>query len=136
MDNKINYKEKTYKDWNFKKEKLEKTQKLRTFREWEIWYISMWKNIWFEENWKWDLFLRPVLVLKKFNKNIFVWIPLTTVPKDDIFHYCFVWTSWKTSYAILSQIRLFDSKRFFRNIWNIKFKDFKKLKEKIKKLIL
>jgi mRNA interferase MazF len=85
---------------------------------------------------KFGIFLRPVLVLKKFNKNIFVWIPLTTVPKEDIFHYSFVSTSWKTSYAILSQIRLFDSKRFFRKIWNIKFKDSKLLKEKIKKLIL
>ena len=128
--------EKSFEDWNDEKEKIDKNNKLRTFREGEIWYISMWKNIWFEQNWKWDLFLRPVLILKKFNKNIFVWIPLTTVPKNDIFHYSFLWTNWKTSFAILSQIRLFDSKRFFRNIWNIKFKDFKILKEKIRKLIL
>ena len=128
--------EKTFKEWNLEKEKLDKSKKIRTFREGEIWYISMWKNIWFEENWKWDLFLRPILVLKKFNKNIFIWIPLTTVVKEDIFHYSFVSTSWKTSYAILSQIKLLDSKRFFRKIWNIKFKDMKILKEKIRKLIL
>jgi len=129
-------KEKNFIEWNNEKENIDNKKNLRTFREWEIWYISMWKNIWFEENWKWDLFLRPVLILKKFNKNIFIWIPLTTVPKNDIFHYCFEWTSWKISYAILSQIRLYDSKRFFRKIWGIKFSDMKNLKEKIKKLIL
>ena len=56
--------------------------------------------------------------------------------KDDIFHYWFKSTKWKASYAILSQIRLYDSKRLFRNIWNIKFTDMKKLKEKVRKLIL
>jgi hypothetical protein len=33
-------KEKTFKEWNWEKEKLEKNIKLRTFRECEIWYIS------------------------------------------------------------------------------------------------
>lgn len=128
--------EKTFKEWNDEKEDIENKVNLRTFREWEIWYISMWKNIWFEQNWKGDLFLRPILVLKKFNKNIFIWIPLTTVEKNDFFHYCFKWTNWKISYAILSQIRLYDSKRIFRKTWNIKFSDIKILKEKTRKLIL
>ncbi|MDQ7010013.1 MAG: type II toxin-antitoxin system PemK/MazF family toxin [Candidatus Gracilibacteria bacterium] len=128
--------EKTFKEWNNEKEDIENKKSIRTFREGETWYISMGKNIGFEQNLKGELFLRPVLVLKKFNKNIFIGIPLTTVEKNDIFHYCFKGTNGKTSYAILSQIRLYDSKRFFRKTGNIKFSDIKILKEKIRKLIL
>ena len=124
-----------FEKWNQEKILLNKNNNLRTYREWELWYISMWKNIWFEQDWKWEKFLRPVLIFKKFNKNIFYWIPLTTKEKNNIFHFWFIDTKWKQSFAILSQMRLFDSKRLLRNIWSIKFRDLKILKQKIKELI-
>ena len=124
-----------FEKWNQEKILLNKNNNLRTYREWELWYISMWKNIWFEQDWKWEKFLRPVLIFKKFNKNIFYWIPLTTKEKNNIFHFWFINTKWKQSFAILSQMRLFDSKRLLRNIWSIKFRDLKILKQKIKELI-
>ncbi|MEA2018463.1 MAG: type II toxin-antitoxin system PemK/MazF family toxin, partial [Campylobacterota bacterium] len=56
-------------------------------------------------------FLRPVLVYKKFNKHVFLGIPLTSQIKDNKFHYEFEYTDSKRSFAILSQLKLFDIKR-------------------------
>jgi len=42
--------ENKYNNWNIQKISIEKNKQIRTFREWEIWYISMWENIWFEQD--------------------------------------------------------------------------------------
>jgi len=43
----------------------------------EIWYISVWANIWNEVYWKSHNFKRPVLVIKKV-WNLFFCVSLTT----------------------------------------------------------
>ena len=95
----------------------------------------MWENIWFEQNWKWENFLRPVLIFKKFNKQVFYWIPLTSKDKDWRFYYNFEFKKWITSSAILSQMRLFDSKRLFRRYWMISKNFYQELSWKIKELL-
>lgn len=122
--------------WNNKKINIVKSFYVKEFNEWEIWFLSMGKNIWFEEDWKWENFSRPVLIIKKFNKYVFYWIPLTSVSKDDKFHFWFDGKTGKRSYAILSQMRLFDAKRLEDHIWDISFSDMKQLKNKLKKLII
>lgn len=49
----------------------------------------MGQNIGFEQNGKGDNFVRPVIILKKFNKNMFFGIPLSTQIKDGKFYYYF-----------------------------------------------
>jgi mRNA interferase MazF len=125
-----------FNNWNKNKILIEKSEYNKIFSQWEIWYTKIWKNVWYEEDWKWKTFSRPVLIFKKFNRNIFYGIPLTSVKKENIFHYSFDWKTWKISYAILSQMRLIDWKRLEEKIWYITFSDMKKLKEQLKKLIL
>jgi len=54
-------------------------------KEREIWYVFLWQNIWYEQNWKTD-FTRPVLVIKKIWNMIFS-LPMTTKWKDNNFYY-------------------------------------------------
>ncbi len=121
--------------WNKFKKIIDNKDSLSYFREWQVWFISMWVNIWFEQNWKNTNFSRPVLVIKKFNKNIFLWVSLTTRKKksDYIFQ---IWKiNNKENYIILSQIRLYSSKRLLSHIWWVS-KDLNKyIKEKITKLL-
>ena len=121
--------------WNKLKINLNDSEKNINFHEKEIWYISMWENIWFEQNWKWNNFLRPVIIYKKFNKQIFYWIPLTSNIKKSKFYYNFEYKIWKNSSAILSQMRLFDAKRLFRRDWMISLNFYNELTIKIKKLL-
>jgi mRNA interferase MazF len=121
--------------WHNEKIKISKNIEIPFFREWQVWYINMWINIGFEENWKNKDFSRPVLILKKFSKDTFLWIPTTTIKKEWKF-YDNIWElNWKQNYLLLSQIRLYSSKRLLSNIWWISKSKLIEIKEKIKKLI-
>jgi len=121
--------------WNSLKKEINKNDKIPFFRNWQIWYISMWVNIWFEQDWKNDTFSRPVLILKKFNKDIFLWVPTTTIKKEWKFYFNIGNIKWKKNFLILSQIRLYSSKRLLKIIWWINKDILKEIKQKISKLI-
>jgi len=78
--------------------------------------------------------MRPVVIYKKFSKNVFLGIPLTKSPKGGKF-YCGFDLRNERSNAILSQIRLFDSKRLSYSIGRMSNGDYGKLKEKLIELI-
>ena len=106
----------------------------------EIWFTKMWINIGFEENGKTE-FLRPVLVLKKV-WNLFFTVALTSQWKDNnYFYYKFNDVSLKnpkykySSYAILSQVKIMDKKRFFEHSWSIWKEDFNEIKKRLKQVL-
>jgi len=117
-----------------KKETNKKNYPLH-FKEREIYFIRVGKNIGFEQNGKGEYFLRPVLVLRKFSKYFFVGIPLTSQAKEDMFHFKFSFRNNKRSYAILSQIRAFDANRLERKIGKMNNDDFLELKKRLKELL-
>lgn len=125
---------KNFDEWNKIKKETDGMLKKLLFREKEIWFIKMGENIGFEQNGKGMDFLRPILVYKKFNKSIFIGLPLTRTKKDSEF-YCNFIHGGKNSTAILSQIRLFDSKRLVYRHGKISRFDFDKIKEKLIELL-
>lgn len=126
---------KQFDEWNDTKKTVHKKTEAAHFREREIYISTLGSNVGFEQDGKGDDFVRPVLVVRKFSKYSFIGIPLTSVAKDDIFHYCFSFVEGKNSYAILSQVRLFDAKRLERKMGTICESDFAKLKVKLKELM-
>lgn len=104
------------------------------FSEREVWWCSLGQNIGDEEDGKNELFERPVLILRKFNKNIAIVIPLTTHGKNDsMFYYklSFELGSW----LILSQIRLVSSKRLLRKMYRLGRGEFASIKDIVKQVI-
>ena len=94
------------------------------------------ENIGFEQDGRGVEFLRPVLVLKKFNNEISWVIPLTTSRKGERpYLFIFSFRKKEKSTAILSQIRLIDAKRLKYKIGYMGCKDFESLKTKIKQLL-
>ncbi len=85
------------------------------FKEKEVWFCSIGKNIGSEQNGKHELFERPVLIFKKFNNNTFLGFPLTSKIRDPLFHFRLGGPN-EDSFIILSQIRLFDRKRLNRKL--------------------
>lgn len=81
------------------------------------------------------IILRPVLIFRKFSRDTFLGIPLTTSIKDDMFHYKFNYKKGKDSCASLSQIKLFDAKRINQKDGKMNIDSFNDLKEKLKKLM-
>jgi len=127
--------DKNYDIWNEVKKHTQKHREFWTIKVREIYWIKIGENIGYETNGKGNNFLRPVLIFRKFSKNTFLGIPLTTSIKDDIFHFSFSYKTNKSSCASLSQIKLFDTKRIHDKDGKINSEDFKKLKDKLKSLL-
>lgn len=120
--------------WNIQKKITDNTENKNTFHEREIWFIKVGENVGFEQNGKGEEFLRPVIVYKKFSKNVFLGIPLTKSIKEGKFYSSFDFQG-KKSNAILSQIRLFDSKRLKYKIGKMSVGDYGRVKEKLIELM-
>lgn len=131
---------KDYKKWHTKKSDINTLEKRPFFHEREIWFCYLGANIGFEQDGSEEEFLRPILVLRKFNNEVFWAIPLTKASKPhnkktEKYYYSFSFIHNITSVAILSQIRLIDARRLSRHIGTIAESDFDKLKEKLKALL-
>jgi mRNA interferase MazF len=97
--------------WATQKKKADALFQRPMFKENEVWWCSLGVNVGDEQDGKGDSFTRPVLVLKKFNRNIFMGIPLSTQLKDNQFYHRILFKGIEQS-VLLSQMRLFDAKRF------------------------
>lgn len=131
MDNNFN-------KWNEVKKGVESENILVGFKNRDIFYMNMGKNIGYEQDGKGENFVRPVVVVKGFNKDIFFGIPLSTKLKEGKFYYQFSFKKQDevvTNIALLSQMRLFSTKRLLNKIGVISTEDFKNLKDKFKVLI-
>jgi mRNA interferase MazF len=126
---------KRFDEWNEVKKTVHVKTESAHFREREIYVSTMGSNVGYEQDGKGEGFVRPILVLRKFSKQSFIGIPLTSSIKEDMFHYGFSFIEGKASYAILSQVRLFDAKRLERKLGTISEEDFEKLKNKLRELM-
>jgi mRNA interferase MazF len=104
------------------------------FREKEIWWMSLGVNIGNEQDGKHDKFERPVLILKKFNRHLFLGVPLSSKVKENIYYYKFK-NNENYFCAILSQLKAVSSKRLLRKIGMFPDDDFIKIKERIKNFL-
>ena len=104
-----------FEKWNRVKQKTHDIQKIIGIKERDIVFIKMGQNIGFEQDGKGEEFLRPVVIVKKFNKNMFLGIALTTKEKDNMYHFSFVYQNRSgqsiQNSAILSQAKIYDTKR-------------------------
>jgi len=80
---------------------------------------SLGQNIGYEQNGTGNNFIRPVLVIKKFNNQMFWIVPLTTKQKEFDFYFNYADPNNQEVSAILAQIRLVSVKRFNRKMYEI-----------------
>ena len=77
---------KDFDKWNTQKKKVHGRAEQILFHEREIWWCSLGINIGVETDGKNDNFERPILVLKKFNKDM-VWVVPITSRKGPVKYY-------------------------------------------------
>lgn len=102
-------------NWNILKQKKHFSKKIIGIKERDIVFIHMGQNVGYEQDGKGEEFLRPVVIIKAFNKDMFLGIALTTKLKEDKFHFKFNFTNKNNllvnNCAILSQVKFYDTKR-------------------------
>jgi mRNA-degrading endonuclease toxin of MazEF toxin-antitoxin module len=104
------------------------------YNEREVWWSSFGKNIGDEENGKGGNFMRPVIFIRKFNKNICLVVPTSSQLKDNQYYFEIQYKNKQYS-ALLSHLRTIDTKRLKGKIARLNMKDFEKLKGKILEVV-
>ena len=126
--------QKNFLKWNKIKQNINNKKPGKLFKEREIWWCSFGLNIGDEQDGKNINFERPALIIKKFNRNIFWAIPLTTKKKNNKYYSPIIYKD-RQDFLILSQIRLISSKRLLRKVAKLPQNKFKNIKEKVKFLL-
>ncbi len=125
---------KDFQKWHSQKRHIENERPRVFFKEREIWFCHLGENVGFEQDGRGDEFLRPIVVLKKFNNEVLWVVPLTKTDKKNKYYFPFSFNN-ETSVAILSQIRLVDAKRLKYKMGDMKVEYFKVLKNKIRQFL-
>lgn len=125
---------KDFNNWNTKKTHIHHEKMRPFFHEREIWFCSLGVNVGFEQDGG-KGFLRPVVVIKKFNNDIAWCVPLTTKEKHGKYYVEVIIDEVKGN-AILSQLRLIDGKRFHYKVGDIDEAVFDEIKRKIRQLLV
>lgn len=115
------------KSWADLKEEIRHREKTPFFHEGEVWWCNVGQNIGIEIDGKGMLYLRPVLVFKKFSALGFLGIPLTTSGTTTSDWYVDFQFQNKTSRAALSQIKTFSVNRAFKRMGTIDDTDMQRI---------
>ncbi|MEK7117130.1 MAG: type II toxin-antitoxin system PemK/MazF family toxin [Patescibacteria group bacterium] len=127
---------KRFLEWIKIKEFLHLKKNPPGFNEQEIWWANIGENIGHEEDGKDVRFVRPFIIIKKFNKDLLFGIPCSSVLKENKYYYRVnVETSDFETAALLSQARTISSKRLVRIIDKIGSGSFGELKTALIKAV-
>jgi len=124
---------KKFDDWNIQKKELDGGA-VKLYKAREIWWCSLGVNVGFEQDGVGDSFHRPVIVLKGFSKQVCVIVPLTTSIKNNPYHLPLGQINERNSFAIISQIKLIDTRRLVDKVGMLNQEKFTELKNAIKNM--
>ena len=126
---------KRFRAWHKLKVKINLISSLPAgYKERDIWWVSVGHNVGVEEDGKGLNFNRPVLIVKGFNKYLFWGIPLSTTKKSGKYYHQFV-VNGVVSTALLSQLRVFDTRRLMSKYGMIGIKDFNSVKKSLREFL-
>ncbi len=115
--------EKEFDRWNEKKKHLHERDFQDYIHEREVWWCALGINVGVEADGKHDNFERPVLVVRKFNKDSVLIVPLTSRVKENPYNIVYIHEGERFA-AIVSKVRLISTKRLIRRIFSIDSNNF------------
>ena len=114
--------------WNKTKKALEQGKINKYVHPREIWWCSLGLNLGAEIDGKNENFERPVIVMKVYNRETMIVLPITTKQKDDKFHHK-IQTPEKIVWVKLTQVRVISNKRLLRKVDVLDEHSFEELKQ-------
>lgn len=108
--------DRNYRDWFFVKDDTQRHKNMPCFKEGQIWWCRVGENVGVEINGKGKMFVRPVVIFKKFSQYGFLGIPLTTQNHLERAPDWYVYFKFqnRNEYAALNQIETISSYRLCR----------------------
>jgi len=126
---------KDFDSWNNNKKLIHNIGESKLYHEREVWWCSLGVNIGFEQDGTGPEGERPGLILKGFSKDVCLIIPLTTSTKKNPYHFSLGKIDGQEAFAIVSQIRLIDTKRLINKICFVNQEVFEILRKTVKGLL-
>lgn len=124
-------------EWNGVKKKTDNYVCDHYYKEGDVFFARLGKNIGFEQDGGHiGAFLRPILIVRGFNKNVFFAVALTTTIKDHPFYMSLGEIDGEQSVAILSQARLLDSKRLEYKIGHVSYAVLEEVRSRLGQVLL
>lgn len=124
--------QKDFEGWNKKKQEIDHKPEAPFYHEREIWWCSLGVNVGFEQDGTGKNYDRPVLVIKGFNPQVFFGVALTGKKRQNKYHLPIGEVEGREASAILSQVRLIDTKRLIRKASTLDEDTFEAVKEALK----
>ncbi|WP_338695238.1 type II toxin-antitoxin system PemK/MazF family toxin [Bradyrhizobium sp. 26S5] len=127
--------EKEFDDWNTKKKEIHQRADAPFYGERELWWCSLGVNVGFEQDGSGKKYDRPVLILRGFSKETCLVIPLTTSVQHHPLRPSIGIVERKEAHALLSQMRIIDTKRLIRKIGFLDKEIFEAMRKAAKDLL-
>lgn len=120
--------------WAPKKKQLDNSNPVVFCNEREIWWCAVGINVGVEIDGKNENFERPVLIVRKFNKDMFWGLALTSKARVSPFHQE-IKTEHGSYWIVISQLRILSSKRLLRKIARLSDIDFETVSKTVRDLL-
>lgn len=126
--------QKEFDKWNKRKKEINEEEP-NFYHAREIRWCSLGINIGFEQDGTSTAYRRPVLIIRGFSRHVCLVVPLTTSQKKNRYHMSVGIIEDKEAFAILSQIRLIDTKRLHDRLVVLDKERFEEIRKAIRNLI-
>ncbi len=125
--------EKDFDRWNILKKQTH-FGRSRFYTVREIWWCRLGANVGTEQDGSGRLFLRPVVILRAFGPETCLVVPLTTSQHTHPLRIPVGLIQEKKASAVLSQIRVIDTRRLIEKVGFLEKNVFTELRKAVKKL--
>lgn len=127
--------QKDFDQWNQQKKHIDAGAETRLYHQREAWWCSLGVNVGSEQDGAGLEYQRPVLIVKGLSANTCLILPLTTSPSQHTMRAPVGIVDSKQASAILSQIRIIDTKRLVEKIGFIEKETFEKIRKAVKDML-
>ena len=127
--------EKDFDRWNELKKQVNDATLLPLYHEREIWWAHLGVNVGYEQDGTGPSYERPILIMRGFSPHVCVVVPLTTSKKRDRFYISAGIVEDKHAAAIVSQIRLIDTRRLINKVGTLDRATFNPIRKAARKLL-
>lgn len=126
---------KDFDDWNGKKKAINDRRSAPFYHEREVWWCALGVNVGSEQDGSSKEYRRPVLILRGFGRETCLVIPLTTSTRTHPLRPAIGLIDGKAATALLSQMRVIDTKRLVRKIEVLDAKVFEEIRKTARGLL-
>jgi len=127
--------QKDFDRWNTDKKRIHASGEIKLYREREVWWLSLGLNVGYEQDGTSKEYQRPVLILKGFSRFVCLIIPLTTSKKKNPYHVSAGIVDGKEAFAIISQLRLVDTRRLVNKVCTLNREVFEDIRKAVKAIL-